>query len=89
MKFPASELVLTIPRWILVVDKDPYRRSKCFHICNACHILHNTAGKASSAFEAVSNMIVITIITMIIDVVINRFYWFEKSTREGWWNTVM
>ena len=39
-----------------------------------CHIVHNTAGKAGTAFEEVTGF-------NVEDLVIDLFYWFEKSTK--------
>ena len=60
-----------------------------------CHIVHNIAGKASHAFESVSTLYSIhnhvyhagpCIINMVSgfnvdDLVIDLFYWFDKSTK--------
>ena len=39
-----------------------------------CHIVHNTAGKAADAFESVTGF-------NVDDLVIDVFYWFDKSTK--------
>ena len=39
-----------------------------------CHIVHNTAGKAADAFESVTGF-------NVDDLVIDVFYWFNKSTK--------
>ena len=60
----------SIKTWVL--EGNPH----CYFLGCACHILHNTAGKASAQLKQVSGF-------DIDDLAVDIFYYFDKSTKRN------